>query len=687
MKKNTKSANSTNRLADVLICVFFLSAAALCLNMFRLDLMQTINLQNVESVGVIVVKKNTVQRRLSDRVLWDRLNYESPVYLGDLIRVADVSAATLNIQDNSIDLNENTLIRIMLSDDGEGVQIQLSEGTLSFSAGSGGGNMTLNLNGKQVQAAPGAVLSASINESGRSSVQVSEGAVRFVEEGSIREISAGDVITVDVDGTEVFEKAAVVTSPAPNARYLKTTAEPFPVNFSWNRVNILPHEVLRLEIAEDRGFSRISKTYENLISQAQAAFDLGLWYWRLSCDNVVLSEGRLTIADGAGVRLESPAVNSLFRYTDELPVLNFQWSEKDEAVSYVMEVSDTHDFVNSRIRWQGTAFSTADSSLGEGTWFWRVMPVLPDIYEGGGVFSTPSFFRIEKVSVLPVDEKESLSDWVAKEAAAVSELPPEVPPSLIPPELVSPALVPTALVTPEIIEPTPPPLAAPPQLRLTSPANGARIEGLTASRQQTAFSWSCDAEIVSSRFVLSSNTNPLQGRAAVQIQNPGRTVRVDRLGEGTWYWTVEVKTKDGFTVSAQTPRRIQVLPIPLLPPPQNRSPSEGYSFGTEELLSQRSITFNWSAVQGANAYIFTLYQETVNGRRRVIQTTLDNATSYKLDDLKLLDKGDFVWQAEAVYRRGNTIEQRGRLADNLFALDFPSPAPVHIEDTGILYGN
>jgi hypothetical protein len=643
--------------------VFFLSAAAFSVDLFWRDLMQTIKLQNVEPVGTVIVKKNTVQRRLSDRVLWDRLGFESPVYLGDLIRVAEISAATLNIQDNSFDLDENTLIRIVLSADGEGFEIQLSGGSLSLVSGSGGGGVTIDINGKKVQTTPGAVLSASANEDGRFSVQVNKGGALFLDEGSTREISSGDVIAMDADGAELREKAAVVTAPAPNARYLKTSAQPLPVAFSWNRVNLLPNDVLRLEIAEDRNFSRVINTYNNLNNSAQAAFDIGLWHWRLSCDNVVLSEGRLTVADGAGLTLESPAVNSLFYYSDELPVMNFKWSENEEAVSYVLEVSGDSGFTNPWIHRQGTAVSFSDSSLGEGTWYWRVMPVLPEIYEGGGSFTAPSSFRIVKNSSALNSESGSLADWLANEtlAATTADLPVEAPP--------------------EIIE------AAPPELRLTSPENGSRIEGLTALRRQTVFSWDCGAEVTGSRFVLSSNSNPLQGRPAVEIRNPGRTIRLDRLGEGTWYWTVEAQTADGFTVSARQPRRVQVLPIPLLPPPQNRSPAEGRSFGTAELLSQRKIDFNWSAVDGANAYIFTLYQQSGGERRQVIRTDPENRTSYTLDDLKLLDNGNFVWQVEAVYRSGGAIEQRGRIADNLFTLDFPSPAPVRVGDTGILYGN
>jgi hypothetical protein len=446
----------------------------------------------------------------------------------------------------------------------------------------------------------------------------------------------------------------VVRTPAPNARYLKNTAEPFTVNFSWNRINIDSAQRLRLEIALDRNFSQIFRVIGNLDRQAQVSLDAGQWFWRLSLEDTVLSAGRVTIVDGAAVTLESPALNSKFFYQNDLPVINFQWAEVEEAVSYILEVSNSPDFIYTRIRRQSPAAFFTDS-LGEGTWYWRVMPVFPPVYEGSAAFSAPAFFGIERTAAA-VAEDVSLAQWLAAEA----------PPGLVPP--------PVAVVEP-------------PRINLVSPANDAVITGLAALRAGTAFQWETDGdvEIAGSRFVISANPNPQGGRPATEIRNPGRSVRVESLREGTWYWTVELQTSGGVTVSAPA-RRLVVQPIPLLPSPQNMSPA-GVSFGVRELQSRRNIVFNWSAVQGANAYIFTLYQQTSSGRRQIVRTAAENRTSYTLNNLRLLDRGNFVWQVEAVNIRSGAIEQRGRAGERAFTLDFPSPGPVQIEDTGVLYGN
>jgi len=658
------------RFSDFIVVVFFLSIAAFSVYLFRLDLLHTINLLNVEPVGTVIVKKNTVQRRHSDRVLWDRLAYESPVYIGNLIRVAELSAATLFVEGNSIDLDENTLIRITRSEDGQGIKIILSGGNISVAAGNTNG-IDIEINGRQVQAGPGTVLSASSGADGRMSVQVNEGQARFVEAGApAREISSGSLVAMNADGSEYFGKGAVVTAPVQNARYLKTSIEPLPVDFSWNRINFAPNETLRLDISADRDFVSIRERFENLDASAQARFDAGLWYWRLSFENTVLSTGRLTVADGAGLRLISPAVNSLFQYQNETPLINFQWSEVEEAASYVVEVSASPDFTNPQIRKYTSAAFMGEWSLGEGTWYWRVMPVFPSVFNGRTVFSNASFFRIERSAGEPESQAVSLSQWLDEEASTFIDLPPELPPEIIPQELAEAVAAATL-----------------PNITLSSPAQGAQIAGLTAQRQQTVFSWEADKEFASSRFVLSRNADPLQGQPARQIRNPGRAIRIDQLGEGTWYWTVEVQTERGLTVSAP-PRRLQVLPIPLFPAPQNLRPANGTVFGHERIRSGVTINFTWSAVRGANAYIFTLYQQTGSTRRQVVRTTLNGRTNYTLESLRMLDRGTFVWQVEAVLiGRNNVIEQRGRVGESSFVMDFNSPRPVQIDDTGILYGN
>ena len=446
------------RFLDFLIIIILLLTAVVFLDMFRHDLLFTFNLQNVKPIGTVVVKRNSVQRRLGDHVLWDRLTRDSPVYVWDIIRVADVSEATLYIEENTINLEENTLIRIVPSDDDEGFQIIMSYGTLSHYAEEGAGKITLEINGQIIA--------------------------------------------------------------------------------------LQPNTVLRAVAAENRPAT--VQTVESIAREIQSP------------------------------RLLSPALNSLFFYQDDLPVLNFQWTETEDALSYLLEVSNSPEFAYSRIQRQSPVAYLTVSDLEEGTWFWRVTPLLPAVFGNNFNPSSVEFFRIQQSAVKADDTGLSISEWLAMEAPS-AELLPEIPEHLIPAHFIP--------------EPEPEPEPPPP------------------------------------------------------------------------------------------PR------VTLLAAPQNLRPSRGTNFGYNELLAHRTFAFSWSAVQGANYYIFTLSRQTAAGRQQIVRTTL-NSTSYTLTNLRLLDRGNFVWQVEAVNTgRGGAIIRSGRLAESTFSLNFPFPGAVYIEDPGILYGN
>ena len=655
------------RFADLLIIVIFLSGAVVCVDLFLKDLRQTFTSQNEEPVGIVVVKNNIVQRRPADRVLWGRLFVDSPVYSGDLIRVADLSEANLHIEGASINLNENTLIRIMRPVDGEGpLRIEVDGGSLIIdtgaeSAGSSVGSFLLDFMGKEVQVGSGTVLNAGAGENGVI-LSVSEGTVTVTgTEGQRQEVSSGTVIALDDEGVQRTEPVVVVTQPRSNAHYLKSGRDLLPVVFEWNRHYIEADDVLRLEIAGERNFNRITHTFETVEKTVRAALDAGLWYWRLSYGNNVLSSGRFTITNNPEIELLSPAMNSVFYYSDTLPKLRFQWSEVEDVLYYILEVCETPDFTNPRINKHSEVAFFADSGLWPGTWYWRVQPVFSSVHGDpfhriGDVSSEVSLFRIERNSMAEI---------------LVVEMPQPEPEPEPEPEQAAVAV--------------PVPL---PVLRLLSPAQGARLPGLTALREQTVFIWEFNGEVARSKFLLSRNPNPLQGRPQVEISNPGLFVRLDSLSAGVWYWTVEVETPQGIVVRAGEPRRLQVLDIPLLPAPGGRLPSNGHRIGLEELRNSRSVAFSWSPVRGANAYIFTLFQQTTGGRRQIIRTPPENRTGWNLDNISLLDRGTYVWQVEAVSRdQTGTIEQRGRVEENSFVLDVPLPGPVRVEEPGVLYGN
>jgi hypothetical protein len=394
---NVSSPQSAKRkwLADVFVIVFCVSGAAFSLNMFRLDLFQSLASQNKKPMGTVTIKYNNVQRRFSDRVLWSRLTVDSPVYLGDLIRVAEYSAATLNINDGVIDINENSLIRIRASSDGEArIVIDLNSGSLSITGSdSADGGVALNVMGRIVAPTAKGTLSVLAGESGIT-LQVNEGsAIITGEDGQSRSMDAGEALILNNQGVEQAAPMAVVMMPRPNARFIKNSVEPLNIRFTWNVINIDQQQPLRLEIAAGPNFTRIVRTAEG-VNFSNVALGAGTWYWRLSYQDTVLSSGQFTIVDAAISSSTSPLKDSI-DYRENMPI-RFEWQSIEEASYYILEASLTPDIKNPSITRQTAIASYVETSMKAGDWYWRVKPVFSSVYEGTTVFSQVASFRIEK---------------------------------------------------------------------------------------------------------------------------------------------------------------------------------------------------------------------------------------------------------------------------------------------------
>jgi hypothetical protein len=401
-EKNNSNENSPQKpgkrkwFADIFVIIFCVSGAAFSLNLFRLDLFQSIAVQNKKPMGTVTVKNNNVQRRFSDRVLWSRLTVKSPVYMGDLIRVAEYSYATLNINNGIIDINENSLIRIRASSDGEDrVVIDLNSGSLSITGSdSADSTVALNVMGRVIAPTAKATLSASAGESGIK-LQVNEGSAIIIEEGGQRRsMEAGEALFLDTKGVEQAAPAAVVLLPRPNARFIKNSGEPVNIRFTWNVINIDQQQPLRLEIASGPNFTRIVRTAEG-VSSCNAALDAGIWYWRLSYKDTVLSSGQLTITDAVMPAPVSPIKDNLFSYQENTPV-RFEWQPVEGASYYILEAGLTPDIINPLITRQTAISSFVESNMEAGDWYWHVKPVFSSMYEGASSFSQVSSFNIEK---------------------------------------------------------------------------------------------------------------------------------------------------------------------------------------------------------------------------------------------------------------------------------------------------
>jgi len=623
---------------DFIIVVLSLAFIVFFINLFRLDLFHTINLQNVKPVGDIVIKQNVVQRRIADRVLWDRLEVKSPVYLGDLIRIPEHSSATLNIEEQQIDLHENTLIRIQRSQDGSTFQIELTEGSLAVTTSDNGAGIQLNLMGRMIETAAGSFINVSTGENGMV-LQVNEGKAVLIQEGAnAREVTTGSMISMDTRGFERHESGVVVMRPRSNARYLQMQRSPVTINFSWNRINLESNDLLRLEIAADGNFTRTASVLDNLNDSAVVSLNSGAWFWRLLKQNEILSSGRINIVEINNINLINPVRDSIIRYNNELPTINFSWSAIDDASFYIFQISRSANFSLIEQNIQMTANSFVQTNLGQGIWYWRVIPVFSSAYEGQSNYSASSNFSIEQTAFINASQENIITPQIQSPVMETIE-PAETVSALTDTPSTEPVAPPPVAAQPRpAVRPTPRPAPRPVQRPVPQPAPAAQPVIVPGQQQETVLPETLP------------ETQPLP--AAI----------------------------------AEATSAIPTVRIPLTSP-ANLLPEQNYQISIEYLRNSRSLVFSWSPVQGANAYIFSLYLQGANGTRHLItQTAPENRASWTLVNLNTIARGNYFWQVEALeISEGGIIERRSAPSENSFVVDIPLPE-VHANRTGVLYG-
>ncbi|MDR0878531.1 MAG: FecR family protein [Treponema sp.] len=791
-KRNIKSAAVTKTVppqkskflngTDYVIILLCLAALFFSLRLFWTDLNRSLSRAGEVSVGTISWKQKAAQRRFVDRVLWDRLQKESPVYNGDLIRTADLSEATITYRSGEmINLAENTLIQISREDDV--LRLDLTQGDISIDTSDGTGKgIVLSMGTTNITVSSGGVVSAAASDDGGFKLAVSEGSVTVNTAAGAQEMAAGDAFVFDTEGNALFNPIAAPLSPRSGARYLNPEKGTISIPFIWKAVNYTEDEMTRLEVAEDRGFTRIAVKEETKEDHLSVNLNSGIWWWRVYPDSGETGiTGKLTITQVSAPALITPAEGYAYRYRSRQPAVRFQWTEaaasgNDQDTSpYFLEVSDNPEFRESAIQTQVRGTSMVYSKLGNGRWYWRVRPVFSENIEKGTFtgISPVHTFAIESTDALRAPVLSSPNNGSRINIAAERQdiyfaWKPDMEADTYTirisrsEDLSSPLIRETVYDNVYIygaaaglpagqyywavyqtdIEGNDSPLSAvrlfsaveaaeeelSPPVPFPAPAVIRPVNNSAATIQKTdkmEFRWRNIEGADYYLFRLFNQAN--RERPLFENTAYGETAQAmdwTEYGDGDYYWTVQafayestrqprrtgLVSGSAFSVSVQEPPVVQpparprpvtpppavvqqrpVAPPPVVPPPiillpaaEDQKPANGYLIGPEQLRESLRLTFTWNAVQGANAYTFSVLS---NSGREIIRTAALNQTSYTIEDLSILDVGNFIWQVEALALEDDgSIKQHGQIIQNRFLIDIPLPGDPGRHNTGTLYG-
>lgn len=469
----------------IFVVIFCLFGATMNAFMFCKSFFRSLTKANETPIATITFKYKTAERRFSDRVIWDRLRQNSPLYNGDIIHTEVLSEATIHFVDgNTLDLAESSMVQVFITEDGIAAA-RVGEGSATVDSSDSSGGMAFTVNGMVVTVDKGSSVSA-----GNGQMLVLEGSASVKGESGNVSVSQGEGVLLEEDGQEM---RIIVTSPAPSAKVLYFTQGDANIPFSWNVSGSSVEGGLALEVAKDRDFTKsvYSSTKGNLQSGTSGQEDVSLgngsYYWRLAAGRTgeVIASSRLQIVQSLPPYLLVPVEGYTYTYRNSSPAVRLIWTESPQASSYKLEISSDSSFLNRAVDTTLDGTSAIISTLTEGRWWWRVTPYYPVNHIGYGQPSEVSSFVIERKSRLE-------------------------PPMLL------------------------------------VPADNSAIN--ISSEKGVNFSWKGDRETVGYTIVFSRSADLSGELKQIDVSSNYYVLSPEeKLEDGKWYWTVIAKDTDGNT--------------------------------------------------------------------------------------------------------------------------------------------
>lgn len=574
------------QVSDVVIILICLSVCLTSLWFFWKDLNSSSTRNDLTKIATIYFKRNVAQRKFADRVVWERLQQNSPLYNNDTIRTADGAIALIEFNEYTrIEITDNTMLQISLDKDGS-VNVAVGGGNITVDTTASSSKSSVNLSmqdGSVVRLDAGSKLSAVSGEDISSSIIVQAGnAIVANAIGESQTLTGGESVSIEENG-QLQKKKVTVTSVSKNLKVFKIDEKTEPVRLEWSTAEQNGQNTkVRVEISKDKDFTEILETYT---AEGSSSIEIKpseeKIYWRVFAEDEEdkAVAGRIQVVDIEDTLLNSPVNNSVFKYRKNYPAILFTWNDNDYADYYKLEISSTADFSQKIIQENVNQNSYVTSSLGKGNYYWRVTPYYSVNSLG---FITPS-----ETFGFVIEENEKI---------------------------------------------TPPVLMA--------PANGAKIT-LGEADQNVIFAWKSDVKTAEYNVQISSSENfentvyQWNTNQVSSIQN----FSITSLPAGNYFWKVTRNSEDD---NGEVSSAIGKFNIVKYIPGENRLvyPPDNYSV---EKNSLSKLSFNWKIaneykeVQKASV-IQIAHNENFTQIEKEIETNEAQVSNLKLD------KGDYYWR-------------------------------------------
>lgn len=322
-----------SRAKDFLAVVICTAGITIGLFLFAKDFNKALEKNSETPIATITFKYRTAQRKFLDRMIWDRLQNNSPIYNGDIIRTAVLSEATIHFPDSStVSLHENTLVQlyakkpeetksifsfrratkrksaaprtaviqktdskqvyseqtetidtsVVESENNDSILVAVTQGNVTLSAQQDSSKFTVSTidSETKVEINEKAITDVSVKDNNLR-VQVIDGNAQLNLGKTKNDVKKGEVVRVSYEQEKKLPKLTV-TSPFLESTVLAENNEPVEVSFLWKVQNSDANEKICIKVATDSGFENVA---DSVIidgrNSEKVLLSEGRWFWHI----------------------------------------------------------------------------------------------------------------------------------------------------------------------------------------------------------------------------------------------------------------------------------------------------------------------------------------------------------------------------------------------------------------------
>lgn len=313
-------------------------------------------------VGEVVYKYHQVQRKLSDRMLWEDVESKSPIYAYDWVMTKDKSDARITLKNGmKVDMDPESMVEI--DETQAGVGLTLKDGTIRADTRESKEGTIMTADGTKIDLNKGA---AQITSDGKNvSVDVQHGNATVKNRDREAKVAAGEIGSVTSSGVKKEKTGIVLRSPEPGSVF----AEPDkPVSFAFDAPQ--GSDGCAIEVTGNKSKRTLAATD----GKRSEKFRDGTYNWRVRCklkgEAISSPTGVFRMRPQSDFALLSPAPGEIIT-ANRAEGLTLKW--RSSGIVHA-DVASTPDFTKPVKTADVEAQALAVPNLKPGKYYWRVYP-------------------------------------------------------------------------------------------------------------------------------------------------------------------------------------------------------------------------------------------------------------------------------------------------------------------------